>query len=145
MRRTVLFVWREVGGTRTSEGEAAARRAARQFTVARRVVRPDAPTRAPAPCTGSATAASSSPPGLCLGLPALCTPRGVIDWSLRILFSGSETQCYNSCLFHWSANPNSGSLLDRLCINWGKFHIQTPAWYYGSYWNFYINLPLKYK
>lgn len=50
MRCTVLFVWREVGGTHTSEGEAAAARAAGgglraaggQFTVARRVVRPDA-------------------------------------------------------------------------------------------------------
>ena len=123
-RRTVLFV-REGGWRHSYKRGRGCIGAASQFTVARRVVRPDA---GPPPARRRHPEALRSPihhPGLSREATTPCVPpRGHLLMNATLVaFANLQTKCYNSCLFHWSVNPISEYLLDRFIIGEGELCI----------------------
>lgn len=113
-RRTVLFV-REGGWRHSYKRGRGCVGAASQFTVARRVVRPDA---------GPPPARRRHPEALrsTLDCRTLCPTRAPAltrPLSRHLL----QTKCYNSCLYHWSVNLISEYLLDRFITGEGEFCI----------------------
>lgn len=122
-RRTVLFV-REGGWRHSYKRGRGCIGAASQFTVARRVVRPDAgppPARRRHP---EAHRSQIPPPWTVSGRHPCAPPRGLLFMNTTLVaLPYLQTKCYDSCLFHWSVNPISEYLLDRFIIGEGEFCI----------------------
>lgn len=97
--------------------------AARQFTVARRVVRPDAGRHPRA--AGTPSTADCTRPGLVSGTlrTYLCHLKGVHE--LIKLVPKRRDEVLQLVLIHWSVIQISGCLLDRFYINKGKSYFSS--------------------